>query len=343
MRKSREHGEMMFAKVKEFYATYGCPPAMRGYTRVQRKAEPEERLLGIWLNNAKSRPGPLRDAVLQWYDTHRCVSPAVSREDILVFAVTHHRRPSRSVNADVEEQHMAQSMESYSSSDKDFSAKMEALAPKKVYQEEVEAGKVVEFVRMYGRRPLISSEDKEERRLASSMSNIVYKSSSDVGNELRHELESLFPTASNQREKFKQEIVLFVKIYNYRPSSKSKDPYEALLGNKLDWIIHSQNKNIDLEFKAQIEALRMNKPVSNVAGNKEAILAFASVHHRRPSQNSTDPEEARLASRMGNYIYGSCRDAAFAAQLNKMCPTRAWTKKQKPDETPHPTPGGPHA
>jgi hypothetical protein len=56
--------QVRFEEVKTFYQAHGRTPVLRA-------KDPEERRLGIWLNNARNRPSEFVEEVRAWYEAHR--------------------------------------------------------------------------------------------------------------------------------------------------------------------------------------------------------------------------------------------------------------------------------
>jgi hypothetical protein len=56
--------QVRFAEVRAFYEKHGHTPALRA-------KDPEERRLGVWLNNARNRPSAFVEEVRAWYEAHR--------------------------------------------------------------------------------------------------------------------------------------------------------------------------------------------------------------------------------------------------------------------------------
>lgn len=309
-------GETRFEQVKQFFAQFG-------YTPCARSADPEEHLLGVWLNNTRNRPGALHDEVRRWYNEHKSAAdPVIWKRKILEFMETHKRRPSV-VSTDLNERVLQARMNYYlySYPDEAFGAQVEALVPGRYNHGEPWDVQVLQFVRKWGRRPRVGSADPCEHRLASHMRDMISPSISRFNRELRDTLDALCPNRQATWAQDKQNVLVFVRVYRRRPSAGSKDPHEANLGRRMNHCVAPKDASYDPAFVAELSIL-CPRLRSSIARNKAACLTFTRTYQRRPLVSSEDPEEARLAKCLANYLWahGPGYDPAFAAQLDAVCP-----------------------
>lgn len=122
----------------------------------------------------------------------------------------------------------------------------------------------------------------------------------------------------------KQRILAFVKTEQRRPSQTATDADERRLAKLAASYTCKTHGAYDPEFATALFAAlpEAARPGAAVRAAKAKILAFATAQGRRPSKNSGDAEERRLAQLCAGYVgpSQSAYDAAFAAQLAAVAP-----------------------
>lgn len=170
------------------------------------------------------------------------------------------------------------------------------------------------FCQQHGRHPDASSENPEERRLASWLRN-VRSNAGRLTAERARMLDAAIPgwrpksVVTAPFEERVRDYAAFVSEHGRNPSTTAKDPYERSLGR---WIarLRRRKTHVTPERLAALNAANPNWRTGLVTfpsfeERAEEYAAFFAEHGRNPSSASPDKAEQSLASWLSRTRHGA--------------------------------------
>lgn len=177
------------------------------------------------------------------------------------------------------------------------------------------------------KKPKQTSLNREEKRLAQSLSSFISKNNGAYDSEFEQKIKQIRPSWFVKKKTVNKTILLeMAKQGQKRPSNCSKDPEEKYLGIALMSYVSKTNCCYDAEFREQLYAINPNwfkGRKEYVAEKKERLLEMAKNGEPRPRYQGTQDKTTReLSFSLANYTRKTRGDydAVFTEKIKAIAP-----------------------